>query len=286
MRRTWALAVALALLAGGCTTRTPPPGPAGPALSTSGPAAATPALPAAVGASSAPTGVAAAAVRLGTVLVVPGYGGDLGGLGSIAAALKKAGRRVRLVSLPASASQSFERQAASLEAAVRAEEKAGHGPVDIVGHSNGGVLARYWARHYHGSGRARVIIGLGSPQHGTELAEFAYQAAPGLCSASCREVRPHSAFLSALNSGDETPAGISWVTVYTDNDDVVTPATSARLSGAVNVHLQAVCATATATHSGLLGAPLVLGIVLDELRAAGPHAETAAACRRLTALGG
>jgi triacylglycerol esterase/lipase EstA (alpha/beta hydrolase family) len=229
---------------------------------------------------------AAVPVRLGTVLVVPGYGGDLGGLGSIAAALKKAGRRVRLVSLPASASQSFERQAVSLEAAVRAEEKAGHGPVDIVGHSNGGVLARYWARHYHGAGRARVIIGLGSPQHGTQLAELAYQAAPGLCSASCREVRPHSAFLSALNAGDETPAGIGWVTVYTDNDDVVTPATSASLSGAVNVHLQAVCATATATHSGLLAAPLVLGIVLDELRAAGPHAETAAACRRLTALGG
>jgi triacylglycerol esterase/lipase EstA (alpha/beta hydrolase family) len=224
-------------------------------------------------------------VRLGTVLVVPGFGGDVGGLRSIAAALTRAGRRVRLVALPSSASQSFEQQAVTLEAAVRAEERAGRGPVDIVGHSNGGVLARYWARHFHGAGRARVIIGLGSPQHGTSLADLAYQAAPELCPASCREVRPGSAFLTALNKGDETPPGIGWVTLYTDYDDVVTPPASARLTGAVNLHLQAICAGASASHSGLLAAPVVLGIVVDELRAAGPHVETAAACGRLTALG-
>jgi triacylglycerol esterase/lipase EstA (alpha/beta hydrolase family) len=223
-------------------------------------------------------------VTPGTVLLVPGYGGSTEGLTTIAAALRAVGRRVRLVALPAQASGSFVSQARSLEAAVRAEEAAGRGPVDIVAHSNGGVLARYWVRQYHGAGRVRMVVTLGSPQHGTTLADLAFSLAPTLCPAACQQVRPHSAFLAALNKGDETPGGIGWVSLYTDLDDVVQPPTSAELTGGVNIRLQAICTDATPNHSGLLGDPLALGIVVDELTAAAPHPEKAADCARLRAL--
>ncbi|MCU1677844.1 MAG: estB 4 [Frankiales bacterium] len=216
---------------------------------------------------------------------MPGYGGSVEGLSRLAAAIRATGRHVRVVAIPGQAYGSFFAQAKSLEAAVRSEEKAGRGPVDIVAHSNGGVLARYWARHYRASGRVGLVISLGSPQHGTLIADRAYALAPGLCTGSCREVRPRSAFLRALNAGDETPAGIQWVSVYTDNDTVVTPPTSTRLSGGVNVHLQAVCADAASDHSGLLGDPLPVGIVLDELAASTPRTEASGDCARLRALG-
>jgi triacylglycerol esterase/lipase EstA (alpha/beta hydrolase family) len=221
---------------------------------------------------------------LGTVVLIPGYGGSVEGLATIAAALRKAGRHVTVVALPAQASQTFERQALTLEAVVRAEEKAGRGPVDIVAHSNGGVLARYWARHYKGAGRARVILTLGAPQHGTQLADLAFSAAPQLCTPACGEVRPSSAFLKALNASPDT-AGIAWISAYTDNDDVVTPPTSALLPGAVNVRLQAVCSGAVIDHSGLLGDPLALGLILDELQAPRVHAVGPADCTRLRTLG-
>ena len=231
-----------------------------------------------------PTSTSTLRVHLGTVVLVPGYGGSTEGLSTIAAALRKVGRHVRVVALPAQASQLFEQQARTLEAVVGAEEKAGRGPVDIVAHSNGGVLARYWARHYNGAGRARVILTLGAPQHGTTLADLAFTAAPQLCTPACHEVRPSSTFLKALNKQPAT-AGIAWVSAYTDNDNVVTPATSAVLRGAINVRLQAVCADAVVDHSGLLGDPLALGLVVDELQAPVPHPERDGDCARLRALG-
>ena len=231
-----------------------------------------------------PTSTPALPVSLGTVLLVPGFGGSTDGLAPIAAALRKAGRHVRIVALPNRASEGFKRQALTLEAAVRSEEKLGHGPVDIVAHSNGGVLARYWARHYRGASRVRVVVTLGAPQHGTTLADFAYAAAPALCTPACVDVRPASALLRALNAGKDSTA-IRWVSVYTDNDNVVLPPTSAVLRGALNVRLQAVCADAAVDHSGLLGDSLALGLVLDELQLPGPRVERLADCVRLRALG-
>ena len=223
-------------------------------------------------------------VRLGTVLLVPGFGGSTEGLAPIAAALRKAGRQVRIVALPNRASESFTRQALTLEAAVRGEEKAGHAPVDIVAHSNGGVLARYWARHYRGAGRVRVVVTLGAPQHGTTLADLAYAAAPQMCTPACADVRPASPLLRALNAGKDSTA-ITWVSAYTDSDDVVTPPTSAVLRGAINVRLQAVCADSVVNHSGLLGDSLALGLVVDELQLPAPRIERPADCARLRALG-
>jgi triacylglycerol lipase len=226
----------------------------------------------------------ASGARPGAVLLVPGYGGDTGGLRTLAAALRAGGRHVEIVAVPRKAQQAFEEQVTALDAAVTAVERLGEGPVDIVAHSNGGVLARYWARHDDGAHRARRIVTLGSPHHGTALAARAAAEAPGLCPAACQEVRPDSPFLRALNAGDETPAGTDWVSVFTDDDEVVTPTATSNLVGAVDIRVQAVCADAHPNHGGLLSDPAAVGVVLDELDSASVHPEPASACARVRRL--
>jgi len=48
-------------------------------------------------------------------------------------------------------------------------ERTGAAEVDIVGHSMGGVVARYYVALAGGDGAVRNLITLGSPHHGTEL---------------------------------------------------------------------------------------------------------------------
>ena len=65
--------------------------------------------------------------------------------------------------------------------------------------------------------------------------------------------------------GDETPDGPAWMTVWTQQDRVVTPPESARLEGAVQVPLQEVCPGALVDHGQLPRAPLVQAVVLQAL---------------------
>jgi hypothetical protein len=61
---------------------------------------------------------------------------------------------------------------------------------------------------------------------------------PGFCQA-CEEQEAGSLFLKALNAGGETP-GVSYTVIESRNDEVVTPCTSAFLSGrhVTNITLQ------------------------------------------------
>ena len=103
--------------------------------------------------------------------------------------------------------------------------------VDVVGYSAGGVVARLWVADGDGAGTARRVVTLGSPQHGIDVAGLAAVLAPGSCPAACQELTPDSPLLGRLNRGDETPAGPLWVSIWTTDDQVVTPATSASLDG-------------------------------------------------------
>ena len=89
--------------------------------------------------------------------------------------------------------------------------------------------------------------------------------------------------LRQLNSGDETPDGPSWVSIWSTADTTVTPPDSARLDGALDVAVQSVCADSRVAHGDLPADALVQGMVLAEL-AAGPAVELGSAdCARLRA---
>jgi hypothetical protein len=90
-----------------------------------------------------------------------------------------------------------------------------------------------------------------------------------------------SALLAALNAGDETPGGTTWVSIWTTQDETVTPPDSARLDGAVNLTVQSVCAQARVGHGDLPRDALVQQMVLAELAAGDPVELGAGDCTRL-----
>ena len=175
------------------------------------------------------------------MLLVPGYGGGTGGLEQLANRLRAAGRQATVVPLPGDGTGDLDAQATALDVAVRSALAAGAPSVDLVGYSAGGVVARLWARDHDGAARARRIVTLGSPHHGTDLAAVAGLLAPDSCPPACQQLAPDSDLIAGLNSGDETPDGPAWVSIWTSQDQVVTPPDTARLVGASNVVVQRIC---------------------------------------------
>jgi triacylglycerol esterase/lipase EstA (alpha/beta hydrolase family) len=216
------------------------------------------------------------------VLLVPGYGGSTVSLQSLAAALTQAGRDATVVALPGDGTGDLRVSADALgRAADAARRRTGAATVDVVGYSAGGLIARLWVADGHADAVRRVVT-LGAPHHGTSLADLAGDLAPGRCPVACRQMASNSDLLAALNRGDETPVGPTWVSIWTTQDETVTPPDSARLAGAVNLPVQSVCPAARVGHGDLPRDPLVQQMVLAEL-AAGPPVELGSEdCARLS----
>jgi triacylglycerol esterase/lipase EstA (alpha/beta hydrolase family) len=127
----------------------------------------------------------------------------------------------------------------------------GAAEVDLVGHSQGGMMPRYYLKYLGGAAEVRALVGLSPSNHGTTLdglfilSNFfpgANQFTGALCPA-CEQQRIDSAFITDLNSGGETVPGVEYTVIQTRYDQVVTPYTSAFLSGSnvKNILLQNQC---------------------------------------------
>lgn len=129
--------------------------------------------------------------------------------------------------------------------------------VDIVGHSQGGMMPRYYLKFLNGASKVHALIGLAASNHGTTLDGFFTLASyiPGSnatlaeCPA-CAEQEAGSPFMIKLNSGGDTVPGIDYTVIESRNDEVVTPYTSAFLSGphVSNITLQNQCALDQGEH--------------------------------------
>jgi triacylglycerol lipase len=206
----------------------------------------------------------------GPVLLVPGYGGSTVSLQALADRLIATGRDASVVPLPGNGTGDLAEAADALgEAADAALARTGAESVDVVGYSAGGVVARLWVAD-GGAAVARRVVTLGSPHHGTGLADLAVDVAPGQCPLGCLQLGSASEVLARLNAGDETPDGPTWVSIWTTQDRTVTPPDSARLDGALNLPVQSVCAQAQITHGDLPRAPLVQAMVLAQLAPGDP----------------
>jgi triacylglycerol lipase len=99
--------------------------------------------------------------------------------------------------------------------------------VDIVAHSMGSVSSRYYLKNLGGDSRVDAWVSLGGPNHGTDTANQ--------CSFTpCVEMRVGSAFLAALNAGDETPGFPRYATWWSACDETINPDSSVPLTGATN----------------------------------------------------
>jgi triacylglycerol lipase len=220
---------------------------------------------------------------LGPVILVPGYGGSITGLDSLAVKLQAAGRTTLVLRLPGNGTGDLRLQAQTLAKAARAEIAQTHASsVDVVGYSAGGVVTRLWIRDDGGAGLVRRVVTLGSPQHGTEIAALAGSLLPSACPVACQQLASGSSLLAGLNAGDETPTGPTYVSIFTTDDTVVLPPQSAELAGALNITVQSVCGTSTVNHTGLPTDPLVQAMVLAELATGPPVPLNRTDCGRLS----
>ncbi|MFG2758196.1 triacylglycerol lipase [Streptomyces wuyuanensis] len=134
----------------------------------------------------------------------------------------------------------------------------GAGEVDLVGHSQGGMMPRHYLKFLGGADKVNALIGLAPDNHGTTLhgltgllkyfpgaADLLDSATPGLA-----DQIAGSAFLTKLNEGGDTVPGVRYTVIATKYDEVVTPWRSAFLDGpnVKNVTLQDLCAIDLSEH--------------------------------------
>lgn len=197
----------------------------------------------------------------GPVLLVPGYGGSTSAFSVLADHLASTGRAVELVDL-GSATDEIQTQADRLRAEVgRVLDRTGAPSVDLVGYSAGGVVVRWFVAELGGDQVTRRVVTLGSPHHGTEVAELGGLLAGDACPAACLQLIPDSDLLRVLNRDDETPAGPLWVALWTLDDQTVVPPDSGSLDGALDYAVQDVCPHLHVAHADLPRSPPVWQMV-------------------------
>jgi triacylglycerol lipase len=216
------------------------------------------------------------------VLMVPGYNGTPASLGTLAARLRAAGRRVEVVGLPDRGTGDLR---ASARVLGRAVARTGAARVDLVGYSAGGIVVRTWLADPAAAVRARRVVLLGTPNHGTDLAGAAAALDPSLCASSICQLAPGSALLAELNRGDETPPGPRFFSIWTALDQTVVPPATATLEGAANIRVQDVCPSARLGHGDLVTSPLALGLVVEALAGTLPDPPGTGDCAGLRATG-
>ena len=107
--------------------------------------------------------------------------------------------------------------------------KTGATKVDIIAHSMGSISSRYYLKNLGGHEKIDAWVSLAGPNHGTDYVENQN------CSFTpCKEIIPGSAFLVALNGGDETPGLTRYATWRSPCDTTINPDESVILSGATN----------------------------------------------------
>ena len=108
-----------------------------------------------------------------------------------------------------------------------------------------------------------LSVTLGSPLQGADIAAAGGALVPGACPRACQELAPGSSLLARLEAG--TRPAIPWLSLWTDQDDVVTPPQSAALPGVRSIRLQSVCDGILINHGQIPTAGLAIGLVLRAL---------------------
>jgi len=177
---------------------------------------------------------------------------------------------------PVQATGDIPTSAAQLGAFVdRVLEATGASQVDVVGHSQGGMMPRWYIKFLGGQQTVHALVGLAPSNHGTTFNGIATlaRAFPGGSSAfgdlcrACEQQFVGSSFLQTLNAGGDTLSGPIYTVIETKYDTVVTPYTSAFLSGpnVTNITLQDQCAVDLVDHVGIIYDAIALRDVVNAL---------------------
>lgn len=100
--------------------------------------------------------------------------------------------------------------------------RTGHREVDIVGHSLGGLIARYYAQRLGGDTRVRTLVTLGTPHEGTRVAP------PMSAHPLVRQMRPGSSVIEELTR-PAPGCRTRFVSFWSDLDQLMLPVETARI---------------------------------------------------------
>ncbi|CAL9322405.1 alpha/beta fold hydrolase [Streptomyces olindensis] len=134
----------------------------------------------------------------------------------------------------------------------------GAAETDLVGHSQGGMMPRWYLRFLGGAAKVNALVGIAPSNHGTDLNGFTrllpyFPGAADLLSKNTPALADQvvgSDFLKKLNAGGDTVPGVRYTVIATKYDEVVTPWRSQYLSGpdVRNVLLQDLCPVDLSEH--------------------------------------
>ena len=191
-------------------------------------------------------------------------------LRSLADALRADGYEPFTYYLPGGGLGDLRETAAGLPAFVDGVLAAtGAAQVDVIGHSQGGLLARYYIRHLGGAAEVDTLVTLAAPHYGSSLYNLGRLFGPHNCLGftACTQAQVGSAFLADLNGTDDTYGAVRYASFTTRLDAVVVPYTNALLrgDGAVNVVVQQQCPLRVVEHVLFPQDGAVYGGIVDAL---------------------
>ncbi|MFJ4203375.1 esterase/lipase family protein [Streptomyces sviceus] len=134
----------------------------------------------------------------------------------------------------------------------------GAAETDLVGHSQGGLMPRYYLKFLGGAAKVNALVGIAPDNHGTTLSGLTsllpyFPGVQDLLTTNTPALADQvvgSAFLTKLNEGGDTVPGVKYTVLATKYDEVVTPYRSQFLSGSGvhNVLLQDLCPLDLSEH--------------------------------------
>lgn len=169
----------------------------------------------------------------------------------------------------------------------------GASKVDLVGHSQGGMMPNYYIKFLGGASKVNELVGLAPSNHGTTLGgltallerfPFAQELVSSLAeyvgAPALPEQEQGSAFMKKLfGSGEPLAAGVRYAVIETKNDEVVTPYTNAFLNGSnvADITIQNQCPEDPVAHVGMFDDSPSLQNVLNQLSSS-PSGSFKASC--------
>jgi pimeloyl-ACP methyl ester carboxylesterase len=161
--------------------------------------------------------------------------------------------------------------------------KTGAAKVDLVGHSQGGMMPRYYVNSLGGAAKVSDFVAFAPSNYGTTLDGLtklagllgASTAINGTLSSACQacvEQEQGSAFLAGLNAAPTVP-GVRYTVIESVDDEVVTPYRNAFLPGApnvTNITVQSQCALDGSDHLEIAADPIAMADMLNALDPSAP----------------
>lgn len=216
------------------------------------------------------------ATPLNPVLLVHGTGlsASESWSGNYATVLPALGYDTCTVQLPVRALLDIQVASEYVVGAIRRMNLRSGRRVNVLTHSQGGLEMR-WALKYWPdiAGRVDDFVSLAAPNHGTPTANVICLQTVAACTPAIQQQRQGSNFLATLNANESVPAGISYTSIYSLADEIVTtlpPDYSPAVEGATNILVQEVCPVALVTHLQELTNGTVYDLVLDAFQHDGP----------------